>query len=168
MLIMKRGIVLERWSRGLSVMIEKMFGCTLVSKLRSILLMEADFNYANKTVFGKRMMDNVRKYNLMPDGIVSKKNCTAEDGTLEKILFFDISRQTCQPAGVASVDAKNCYDWVAHAMASLCFQAFGVKRNSVQTMLETIQEIFFFLRTAFGDSKEFAGSTIIMKTQGLC
>ena len=167
-LIMKRGIVLERWSRGLSVMIEKMFGCTLVSKLRSILLMEADFNYTNKTVFGIRMMNNVRKYNLMPDEIFSEKNRTAEDGTLAKILFFDISRQTRRPAGIASVDAENCYDSVAHAMASLCFQAFGVKGNSAQAMLETIQEMKFFLRTAFGDSKEFAGSTIMMKTQGLC
>jgi hypothetical protein len=33
-------------------------------------------------------------------------------------------------------------------------------------MLETIQEMKFFLRTAFNDSKEFAGSTIEVKTQG--
>jgi hypothetical protein len=37
-LIVKRGIVLERWSRGLSVMLEKIFGCSLISKLRLILL----------------------------------------------------------------------------------------------------------------------------------
>jgi hypothetical protein len=42
-LIMKRGIVLDRWARGLSVMLEKMFGCALITKLRSILLMEANF-----------------------------------------------------------------------------------------------------------------------------
>ena len=167
-LLMKRGIVLERWSRGLSVMIEKMFGCTLVSKLRSILLMEADFNFANKTVFGMRMMDNVRKFQLMPDEIFSEKNRTAEDGSLAKILCFDISRQTRRPFGIASVDAENCYDRVAHAMASLCFQAFGVRGESAQTMLATIQEMKFFLRTAFGDSSDFAGSTMAMKTQGLC
>jgi hypothetical protein len=34
-------------------------------------------------------------------------------------------------------------------------------------MLETIQEMKFFLRTAFWDSKEFAGLTIEVKTQGL-
>ena len=53
-------------------------------------------------------------------------------------------------------------------MASLVFQAFGVSGESVETMLATIQEMKFFLRTAFGDSKEFAGSTITIKTQGLC
>ncbi len=39
-------------------MLEKMFGCALITKLRSILLMEADFNKANKIVFGQRMLDH--------------------------------------------------------------------------------------------------------------
>ena len=55
------------------MMLEKMFGCTLVSKLRSILLMEADFNFANKTVYGMRMLDNVRKHGFMPEEIFSEK-----------------------------------------------------------------------------------------------
>ena len=38
-LIFHRGIVLDRWAVGLSVMLEKILGCRLVSKLRSILLM---------------------------------------------------------------------------------------------------------------------------------
>ena len=149
-------------------MIEKIFGCTMVLKLRSILLLEADFNFSNKEIFGRRMMTNVRKFGLMPEEIFSEKNRTAEDGTLAKVLFFDIARQTRRPAGVASVDAENCFDRVAHAMASLIFQAFGVSGQSVETMLGTIQEMKFFLRTAFGDSQEFSGSTMAMKTQGLC
>ncbi len=50
LLALKKGIALERWSNGLSVMLEKMFGVHLVSKLRAILLMEADFNAMNKEV----------------------------------------------------------------------------------------------------------------------
>jgi hypothetical protein len=42
----------KRWQRGLTVMLEKKQGVILVNKLRAILLMEADFNYANKTIFG--------------------------------------------------------------------------------------------------------------------
>ena len=69
---LRKGIALERWSRGLSVMLEKMFGCSLITKLRSILLMEADFNFANKEIFGIRMLDTVRKYKLMPEEIFSE------------------------------------------------------------------------------------------------
>jgi hypothetical protein len=38
-------------------MLEKVKGCSLFSKLRSILLMEADFN-SNKILYWVRMLDN--------------------------------------------------------------------------------------------------------------
>ena len=116
---LKNGIHMERWTYALSVMLEKMQGCTLMTKLRSILLMEADFNFSNKMIYGVRMMDNARKHGLMPEEIYSEKNKMADDGTLAKVLFFDIARQTQLSAGLSSVDAANCYDAVAHVIASL-------------------------------------------------
>ncbi len=61
-LIINRGIVLDRWARGLSVMLEKIFGCALITKLCSILLMEADFISTNKIIYGQRMLQTVRQY----------------------------------------------------------------------------------------------------------
>ena len=167
-LALKRGFALDRWARGLSVMLEKMFGCTLVSKLRAILLMEADFNFSNKLVYGVRMMNNVRRHGYMPEEIYSEKGKTADDGTLAKVLFYDISRQTRTTAGLGCVDAANCYDSVAHAIGSLIPQAFGVPEEAVESMLTAIEEMKYFLRTAYGDSTEFAGSKIEIKFQGLC
>jgi hypothetical protein len=89
-LIVKRGMVLEQWSRGLSVILEKIFGCSLITKLQSILLMEADFNATNTTIYGIRMLANVRKYKLMPEEVYSKRNRLADDDTLSKVLFYDI------------------------------------------------------------------------------
>ncbi len=83
---------MERWSNDLSVMLEKMFDVRLVSKLRAILLMEADFNAMNKEVYGIRMLDNARRYKLTPEEIFSKQNCTAKDGGLAKTLFYNIAR----------------------------------------------------------------------------
>jgi hypothetical protein len=148
-------------------MLEKTLGVTLVSKLRAILLMEADFNAANKIVYGDRMMKNVRKYNQMPEEIFSKKNRMANDGTLCKTLFYDITRQARVPSAITSVDASNCYDRIAHAIASLVFQAFGVPTTAIETMLSTIENMKFFLRTGFGDSTTFAGGGISVKIQGL-
>ena len=70
-LALKKGIALERWSKGLSVMLEKMFGVRLVSKLWAILLMEADFNAMNKEVYGIWMLDNARPFKLIPEEIFS-------------------------------------------------------------------------------------------------
>jgi hypothetical protein len=131
-LVVKRGIVLERWSNGLSVMLEKIFGCSLITKLRSILLMEADFNVTNKVIYGVRMLANVRKYKLMPEEVYSERNRLSEVGTLSKVLFYDIVRQLRRPAGLALVDADNCYDRIAHPMASMVFQSFGVPTPAIE------------------------------------
>jgi hypothetical protein len=83
------------------------------------------------------------------------------------MLFYDIMRQVRVPAAIPSVDASNCYDRIAHTIASLVFQAFGVPSIAIETMLGTIENMNFFLRTGFGDSTSFAGGGISVKTQGL-
>jgi hypothetical protein len=129
--------------------------------------MEAGFNAMNKEVYGVRMPEEARKYKLVPEEIFSERNRTANDGGLAKTLFYNIAHRLRIPAAIALVDASNCYDRIAHAMASLIFQSFGVKDTAVMAMLEVIQEMKFFLRTAFGDFRDFSGSTIEVKTQGL-
>jgi hypothetical protein len=134
-LIMRQGVVLEQWGRGLSVMLEKMLGCALFTKLRSILLMEADFNATNKIIYGQRILQMARKYKLMPEEVFSTRNRLADDRTLIKVLFYDIVRQTRLPAGISVVDADNCYDRVAHPIASMVFQALGVPQEAIILML---------------------------------
>jgi hypothetical protein len=123
-LVVNRGIFLERWSNGLSVMLGKSFGCSMITKLQSILLMEADFNVTNKATYGVSMLEIVRKYKLMPEEVYSERSRLADDGTLSKVVFYNIVRQLQRPAGLALVDTDNCYNRIAHPMASMIFQAF--------------------------------------------
>ena len=132
------------------MVLEKELGCTLINKLRAILLMEADFNFSNKILYGTRMVDNVRRFGLMPeDTLTAKKNRMADDRTLAKVLFFDVVRQFKLPAGLSSVDAVNCYDSAVHVILALTFRAFGVPKGAVQAILQTIEKIKYFLRTAY-------------------
>jgi hypothetical protein len=156
-LVVKCGIVLDRWAKGLSVMLEKIFGCSLITKLRSILPMEADFNATNKRIFGIWMMENVRRHSLMPEEVFSERKRQAEDGTLSKILFYDTVQQLRRPAGLALVDAHNCYNRIAHPMASMVFQACRVPVPAIEAMLSMIQNMAFYLRTGYGDSLGYAG-----------
>jgi hypothetical protein len=50
-------------------------------------------------------------------------------------------------------------------MASLVFQAFDVPLTAAESMLGTIENMKFFLRTGFGNSTGFAGGGISVKTQ---
>ena len=58
-------------------MLEKIAGIALVNKLRAILLMEADFNFHNKLIFGKRMLQVARAEGLIPDEQYSEQQSTA-------------------------------------------------------------------------------------------
>jgi hypothetical protein len=137
-------------------------------KLRAILLMETNLNAINMIVYGNRMLHNAWEHNLMLEEIFSKKNRMANNGTLYKTLFYDTTRQARVPAVTALVNAPNCYDRIAHTMASLVFQAFGVPITAVESMLATTENMNFFLWTGFGDSTNFAGGGISIKTQGMC
>jgi hypothetical protein len=148
-------------------MLEKMLGVTLMTKLRAILLMEAGFNALNKIIYGIRMIGQARKYRLIPDEIYSEKNWMADDGTLTKTLFFDTARQARVSEAIASVDASNCYNRIAHAIALMVFQSFGVTESAIESMLGAIENTKIFLRTGFGDSKQFAGGGARVKVQGL-
>ena len=83
------------------------------------------------------------------------------------MLFYVIVRQARVSAGLSSIDTANCYDSIAHANTSLVFQAFGVPEEAVESMLTAIEEMKYFLRTAYGESKDFAGSSLSIKFQGL-
>ncbi len=131
-----RGFGLSRWSQGLSIMLEKVHGCSLISKLHSILLTEADFNCATMILYG-----SFWNHDQMPEEIFSERNRMADDNTLAKVLFYDMVRQAWRQVGLSSVDIDNCYDHIAHAIVSLVFQALSVTGEAATSMLKTIQEM---------------------------
>lgn len=92
-------------------------GGKLDLKLHAILLMEADFKMANKQIYGIHLLDNARGYLRMPDENFSERNCSIDDGSLAKMLIYDIVHQTCLMTAIASVGASNCDNRIALAIA---------------------------------------------------
>ena len=52
------------------------------------------------------MLQQARKYKLILEEIYSERNWLADDGTLAKVLFFDLVCQSRRSAGIISVNAK--------------------------------------------------------------
>ncbi len=92
-LIAKYGCAPSRWGVGLQVLLEKIPGVSLVDKLRAILLMEGDFNFYNKWVFGHCGINNLYGIGYIPDDQYSQKESTAEDSKLDNRLTMDLSHQ---------------------------------------------------------------------------
>jgi hypothetical protein len=88
-LIARCGIPPSRWSNGLQVLLEKVPGISLVNKLRAILLMEGNFNFFNKLIFGHEGVNKLYDIDYIPQDQSSQKESTAEDSK----LFFNAIAQ---------------------------------------------------------------------------
>jgi hypothetical protein len=159
----------SRWSCGLQVMLEKVAGVALVNKLRAILLMEADYNFFNKWVFGHMAINRLYEEGYIPEDQYSQRESTAEDARLDSRLTMDISRQLRITLATVSVDADKCYDRINHIIMSLALLALVGVSGLVTTLLHPIQIMKFYQRTAWGDSDTFMGGrTNLNPLQGLC
>ena len=146
-----------------------MAGVALVSKLRAILLMEGDFNYMNKWVFGYEAINKLYEMGYIPGDQYSQKESTAEDARMDNRLTMDLSRQMKHPLATMSADADKCYDRINHIVMSLLLMAIVGSVGSVAAMLSPIQTMKFFQRTARGDSTTFMGGRgKDNPLQGLC
>jgi hypothetical protein len=73
-------------------MLEKKKGVIIVDKLRAILLMEADFNFGNKTIFGQCMTFAAEDHEEVAEECFgSRRNHEATDVALNCHFFCDIS-----------------------------------------------------------------------------
>jgi len=163
------GCTPTRWACGLQVMLEKVAGVALVNKLRAILLMEADYNFFNKWVFGHMAINRLYEEGYIPEEQYSQRESTAEDARLDSRLTMDISRQLRIPFANVSVDADKCYDRINHIIMSLALLSLVGVSGLVTALLHPIQTMRFYQRTAWGDSSTFMGGrTNINPLQGLC
>ena len=163
-LAFRSGAPLHRWQSGLSVMLEKVAGVNLVDKLRAILLMEADFNFANSLYFGKRALDSANKQDLITHNTFgSKRNSCPIEVPICRLMFFDMVRQMKRNASLGSFDAQTCYDRIAHSFLSLVAQAVGTPQPLIVCMLKAIQNMKLYLRTGYGDSDRYYCSKDILQ-----
>ena len=96
-------------------------------------------------------MKLARENGLVPKEIYSEKGKTPEDAILQQVLVYDIARQLRRPLLVALVDVAQCYNRIAHAVASLTLRAYKVRQTSVASMLTPIQSMEYYFRTGFGE-----------------
>jgi hypothetical protein len=142
-----------RWQSGTDVMIPKTTTASLrVDKLRTILLLDPEFNQNNK-MLGRSLMTQAGSYLQMPpEQYGSRKKHRSIKAALNKILIQDVWRQKKQPEVLCSNDTKSSYDRVVHAFAILCMLRLRCPWGPLLSMLIPLQKMNHFIGTAFGDS----------------
>jgi hypothetical protein len=170
-LIARCGILPSRWSNGngLQVLLEKVPGVSLVDKLRAILLMEGNFNFFNKWIFGHEAVNRLYDIDYIPQDQFSQKKITAKDSKLDNKLTMDLSRQLRILTALVLADADKCYDKINHILMSLLLRAITGVPEAISAMLTPIQCMKFYQRTGRGDSNTFmGGQSKDSPLQGLC
>jgi hypothetical protein len=154
-------VPLARWGNGLMVLLEKVFGNIHIDKMQAICLFEAGYNWLNKFVFAEQMMDKAFQGEIIPAEQFAKRGSQATEGVLTSGLFCDLAQALHKTAAIECVDLANCYDVVAHLMASIALQSFKAM------MLYVLKTTTCYLITAFGQSEILFGSTALDPSMGL-
>ena len=159
--------LLERWRSRVLVMLEKSKDHIDVAKLRAILLLEVDFDALNKIVFNTKLMISLKRTNSIPYEIIGERRGQSSIYiALNKKLVSDIANQSKKLTVVVSVDASNCYDRIAHPIAILTCQHFGLNLEYLLLLFGIIQILKMYLRTSFGLSTQFYTRTKSLPFQG--
>ena len=161
------GIPLHRTSQCINVSLLKKGKGITPSDLRTIWLLEADFNSGAKIHWVSRMMnDTAMNNNLIPQSQYAKRGSKAIEAALVKVLFFDHIRQNKKPGIIFASDLMQCFDRMAHPVCSLVSRRLGVPESVIKCMLLTIQQMNHRVRTGYGDSNFTYGNNKQRPLQG--
>lgn len=161
------GIPLPRTTQCINVSLLKKGKGITPADLRTIWLLEADFNAGAKIHWVKRMMNETGiGKGLIPDSQYAKRGNKAIEAALVKVLFFDHIRQNKQPGIIFASDLMQCFDRMAHPVCSLVSRRMGVPQSVIKCMLLTIQQMTHRVRTGYGDSSFTYGNDSVHPLQG--
>ena len=147
------GFSYNRWKKGADVQLLKRSQDFRADKQRTILLLEADYNMNNKVIGKDAMRAGERAKVFTGDNYGGKKGGRANEIAMNGRLVTDSIWARRGRAVLMSNDAKGCYDRIAHVVVKLALQRLGVPKPALDSMIETIQEMDHYIRTAFGDSE---------------
>ncbi len=156
-LIARCGIPPSRWNNGLQVLLEKVPDVSLVDKLRAILLVEGNYNFFNKWIFGHEAVNKLYDIDYIPQDQFSQKENTAKDSKLDNRLTMDLLRQLCILMASVLADANKCYNRINHIIMSLLLRAITENPEAISAMLTPIQCMKLYQRTGRGDSNTCMG-----------
>ena len=124
-------------------------------KYRTTHLPEANFSEGANVIFSRRMLNNARQHDQIPEEQYARKGGKAIDAVLHKVLVFDYMRMLRRPEVCFASDLMDNYDSMSHNGGSLAMRALGVAISAIKCLTASIQDMQHHVRTAYGDSDTY-------------
>ena len=122
----QHNIILHRWKNTATTLIEKDEGTPYIHRMRAIHIIEAEVQFLAKNFYITKLMRHAEKQNLITDEQRGgRSNRQAQSAVINKVLYYNLSRQMLMPAAFMDDDARACYDRIVTSLNSLEYRKWG-------------------------------------------
>ena len=152
-LCLQHGIILKRWRKTVTTLIEKDEGRPKVHRMKAIHIIESEVQFIAKSFYILRMMKLAEKHKLISDEQYGGRNKhQAQSVILNKIMYYNISTQTRIPAAFMDDDARACYDRSLTSFNGLENRRWGMPFKMSEFTTKFIESQIYSIRTGSGVS----------------
>ena len=156
MLAVNNGIVLDRWCTTVTTLIEKDSGSPKIHRMRAIHIIECELQFLSKYLYIQKMMPQVEKLNLVTDEQYGGRNQRqAQSAVLNKIMYYDVTRQNKTPSAFMDDDARACYDRIVTPLSAVEGRKWGMSYSESIYTTKILENQKFHVRTSNGITDDY-------------
>ena len=143
----------KRWEKTCTLMIEKNKDIgPRIDKLRVINLLEANYNFVLKLIWGRRLIRRASEQRLISPAQHARPGHIAQSTVLSKVISYDLIRLARLTAASMDNDAAGCYDKIVPPHGMLCCRRLGLPKSAAKMLATVLNNTVFYLRTGHGIS----------------
>ena len=152
----RNNIVLDRWKRTVTILIEKHEGKPYIHRTRPLHIVEPEVNAIAKLVWAKTLMKEAEMENkINEDQYGGRRGRQAQSAVLNKVMYYNINAQTLTETQYDDDDLRSNYD---REMVHLVLTEAAVKHGMHETNTDFVRQFIktqeFFIQTANGISQK--------------
>jgi len=150
----KHGIMLKRWKKTVTVLIPKDKGIPQIHRLRPLHIVEPEVNAIAKALWAKKLMKVAESNgNMTDDQFGGRKNRQAQSAVLNKLLYYDINRQSVAEAQYDDIDMRSNYDReLVRLVSAEARVKLGLHKDDAAFMVNFVENQQFHVKTKYGIS----------------
>ena len=121
-----------------------------IDKLRIIQLIEADYNYSLKLIWGKPLASQAESTNfILEEQTGGRPQRSALHPALTKVLCFDFARITNNPCAYVCNDATRCYNRIIPELVKIITRALGIPNSTTKYLHLIFEQSWHRIRTGY-------------------
>ena len=150
----KHQIILDRWKRTITTLIEKEPGSPFIHRMRAIHIIEAEEQFLAKHHYVNNMMSTAEKSNLITEEQYGgRRKKQSQSAVINKILYYNIARQMLLTSAYMDDDARVCYDRILTSLSGMEGRKWGASFELSTFTTKFIESQEFAIRAGHGISE---------------